>query len=200
VNARYFAIIFEAELARSRMNRRPLGCVMADLDFLRDINNTYGHLAGDAVLINIGKIIRDTVRVHDIAARFGGEEFSILLPDTDAVGAHLLAERIREIIAATPFEIPGSQSPIHVTMSLGVACYPYDAPTSTELLAAADVAVYQAKHAGRNRVVSVSSIPDDIRQAVLSVKHLPARAGSPPAQARSAPAPAGAELAADTAA
>jgi diguanylate cyclase (GGDEF)-like protein len=162
-NMRHFNEIFSAELARARRFERPLAVVMADLDLLRNVNNTYGHLAGDAVLTGIGRIIRQGIRDYDLAARFGGEEFSIVLLEADVEAARTFANRIRMKIAETEFVIPTSPTPIHVTMSLGVACYPDDADTANDLIQLADVAVYQAKLHGRNRVVCVADVPQSIR-------------------------------------
>lgn len=158
LNIRYFNQQFDEMLERAKRLNRPLSIMMADLDFLRRINNNYGHLAGDLVLIGVSKIIANTVRGKDIVGRFGGEEFAILLPDTDQEEAFEVAEAIRLAIAAHHFDVPTSQTPLQVTMSLGVACYPEDANTATDLLHQADVAVYQAKMDGRNRVTCAADL------------------------------------------
>lgn len=162
-NARQFTTLFAAELERAKRNNLSLAIIMADLDLLRNINNTYGHLAGDTVLAQIGLIIRKTKREKDIAARFGGEEFAILLQETDLTEAQLFAERLREAVEAADFEIGTSPTPIRVTMSLGVACYPDDALDANSLVHEADVAVYQAKLRGRNRVICASDVPQSIK-------------------------------------
>ncbi len=126
-NTRHFNEIFSVELDRAKRFGRPLAVIMADLDLLRNVNNTYGHLAGDAVLTRIGQIIRDSIRDYDLAARFGGEEFSIVLLEAEREGARAFANRLRHAIEQAEFVIPTSPTPIHVTMSLGVACYPADA-------------------------------------------------------------------------
>lgn len=158
LNVRYFNQHFDEWLERAKRQGRPLSVMMADLDYLRRINNNYGHLAGDIVLIGISQIIRRTVRAQDIVGRFGGEEFAILLPDTDQEEAFQVAEAVRKAIAETPFDIPTSPTPIRTTMTLGIACYPDDATTATDLLHHADVAVYQAKMDGRNRVICASDL------------------------------------------
>jgi diguanylate cyclase (GGDEF)-like protein len=158
LNVRYFNQHFDDWLARAKRQTRPLSVMMADLDFLRRINNNYGHLAGDIVLIGVSEIIRRTVRPQDIVGRFGGEEFAILLPDTDQEEAFRVAEAVRQAIAETNFEIPTSPTPIRTTITLGIACYPNDATTATDLLHHADVAVYQAKMDGRNRVICASDL------------------------------------------
>ncbi|RME45261.1 MAG: diguanylate cyclase, partial [Chloroflexi bacterium] len=187
-NARHFLRLFEAEFERATRFQRPLALIMADLDLLRNINNTYGHLAGDAVLSGIGQIIRETIREYDIAGRFGGEEFAIALPETQAAEAVAIAERIRQAVETTSFEISTTPTPIHATMSLGVACFPTDASTTTDLIHEADVAVYQAKLKGRNRVVNASDVPHYIKlesaAAEERVSSLPTPSFSPRPQAK----------------
>lgn len=161
-NARHFATLFDAELERARRFDRPLALIVADLDFLRNINNTYGHLAGDAVIAGIGTIIREAIRDYDIAARFGGEEFCIVLPESEGEAATALAERIRSAVAAARFSVATSPTPLQVTMSFGVACFPSDAQTRPDLIHAADVAVYQAKFQGRNCVVRAAAVPRSV--------------------------------------
>ena len=161
-NMRHFTDLFAAELERSRRFERPLSVVMADLDLLRNVNNTYGHLAGDAVLTRIGEIIRHSVRAYDIAARFGGEEFSIVLLEAGVEDARAFANRLRQTIESAEFVIPTSPQPIHVTMSLGVSTFPADAAAQNDLIHLADVAVYQAKLQGRNCVVCASDVPRSI--------------------------------------
>lgn len=163
LNARHFAEVFAEELERSRRTHRPLAVIMADLDLLRTINNTYGHLAGDTVLAGIGEAIRKTIRGNDIAGRFGGEEFVIILPELEPADAYALAERIRLAIEALHFDVATSPTPIRATMSLGVACFPDDGDSTTSLTQAADVAVYQAKLKGRNRIVMAADVPHSIK-------------------------------------
>ena len=133
--------------------------IMADLDLLRDINNTYGHLAGDAVLAGVAQVFREQLRDYDVPARFGGEEFSILLPETAPQEALEIAERIRRAVAACEFEVETSSEPIHATVSLGVASFPRDGADANELVHQADLAVYRAKLQGRNRVLDASNEP-----------------------------------------
>ncbi|MEO7908192.1 MAG: diguanylate cyclase [Roseiflexaceae bacterium] len=163
LNARHFADVFAVELERTRRANRPLAVIMADLDLLRVINNTYGHLAGDIVLAGIGEAIRKTIRGNDIAGRFGGEEFAIILPELEPAEAQALADRIRLAIEALRFDVATSSEPIYATMSLGVACFPADGDSTTSLTQAADVAVYQAKLNGRNRVVMSADVPHSIK-------------------------------------
>ena len=158
-NARYFAGALREELGRAERSDSSLTVIMADLDLLRDINNAYGHLAGDAVLQGIAAIFQTHLRHSDIPARFGGEEFAILLPDTGPQQAVEIAERIRRAVADERFEVETSSEPIRATISMGVAGYPKDGSDPNELIHQADLAVYRAKLQGRNRVLAASSEP-----------------------------------------
>jgi diguanylate cyclase (GGDEF)-like protein/putative nucleotidyltransferase with HDIG domain len=158
-NARHFAAALAEELGRAQRFERPLSLIMADLDLLRDINNTYGHLAGDAVLKGIAEVFRAQLRHYDVPARFGGEEFSILLPETPPEQAMEIAERIRRAVAGRTFDVETSSEPIRATVSIGVAGFPKDGMDANELIHQADLAVYRAKLQGRNRVLGASSEP-----------------------------------------
>ncbi len=150
-NHGYFMQQVENELRRASRFDRPLSIIIADLDLLRNINNTYGHLAGDEVLIRIAAILREAVREYDIVARFGGEEFAILMPETDVPAAFERAEAIRQMIEQTAFIVPTSVTPIKVTISLGVAGRErFDEPAQ-EIIHNADTALYHSKLKGRNR-------------------------------------------------
>lgn len=156
LNARYLQTALEEEFLQARRQERPLAVIMADLDYLRTINNTYGHLAGDAVIVAVGKTIRQVIRSSDRGGRFGGEEFMIILPSTSGADAAQVAERVRAAIAATPVAVPTRPEPVFVTMSLGVAELSAEMASVTDLTDAADVAVYEAKNRGRNTVVEAS--------------------------------------------
>ena len=158
-NARHFAAALSEEIGRAERFERPMSLIMADLDLLRDINNSYGHLAGDAVLRGIADIFRAQLRHYDVPARFGGEEFSILLPETPPEQAMEIAERIRRAVAQRTFDVETSSEPIRATVSIGVAGYPNDGTDANELIHQADLAVYRAKLQGRNRVLSANSEP-----------------------------------------
>jgi diguanylate cyclase (GGDEF)-like protein/putative nucleotidyltransferase with HDIG domain len=158
-NARHFSTVLSDELARAQRFERPLSLIMADLDLLRDVNNTFGHLAGDAVLETIADVFRSQLRHYDLPARFGGEEFAILLPETPHDQALEIAERVRRAVAARSIEVETSSEPIRVTISIGVASFPSDGRDSSELVHHADLAVYRAKLQGRNRVLGASSEP-----------------------------------------
>src|SRR4029453_19115979 len=120
-NARHFAAALNDELLRAERFDRPPSLVMAGLDLLRDINNTYGHLAGDAVLQGIAEVFRAQLRQYDVPARFGGEEFAILLPETPPDEAFEIAEGVRCAVAARTFDVETSSEPIRATVSIGVA-------------------------------------------------------------------------------
>jgi diguanylate cyclase (GGDEF)-like protein/putative nucleotidyltransferase with HDIG domain len=162
LNAKHFSECFTAELDRARRFDRPLSLIMADLDLLRNVNNTYGHLAGDKVLAEIGRVIQSTIREYDIAGRFGGEEFAIVLPEVGMEEARQIGERLRSAVEQTSIVIVTSETPIQVTMSLGLASLAPNTSTLTELLHAADVAVYQAKLQGRNRVICIIDVPHSL--------------------------------------
>jgi len=149
-NRRQCEETLEDELARVERFGGPLAVVVADLDWFKDINDRHGHPAGDAVLREFAVLLQEAVRDVDLAGRWGGEEFVLVLPGTDLDGGAQLAERIRALLAArTPLALDGS--PIPVSASFGVAAVP-PAKTATELFAAADAAMYEAKRAGKNRV------------------------------------------------
>ncbi len=172
-NARHFAAALAEELDRARRFDRPLSLLMVDLDLLREINNSYGHLAGDAVLRGIAAVFRKELRHYDVPARFGGEEFSILLPETPRETALEIAERVRRSVAASGFEVETSTEPIRATISIGVAAFPRDGSTANELIHEADVAVYRAKLQGRNRVlgasVEKSLLPEQRRERLVTL-------------------------------
>jgi diguanylate cyclase (GGDEF)-like protein/putative nucleotidyltransferase with HDIG domain len=150
-NHQYFRKQVSDELSRANRFDRPLAIIMADLDLLRNINNTYGHLAGDEVLIGIARTLKHSVREYDVAARFGGEEFAILLPETTAQQAYERAEGIRKAIEEMEFVIPTNASPIRATMSFGIACRESFSQTTDEIIHNADTALYHSKLSGRNR-------------------------------------------------
>lgn len=151
-NRRGFLEASDGALARSRRSGRPLSVVLSDLDHFKRVNDTLGHAAGDTALKAVAEAIRSSLRAQDLAARWGGEEFILLLPDTGGEGAAHVAEATRAAIADLPIEHDGSR--IQVTLSLGVAEH-QRGRNLEETIAQADAALYQAKQEGRNRVVGV---------------------------------------------
>jgi diguanylate cyclase (GGDEF)-like protein len=162
-NRTFFFAAVDREIARSARSNRGFCLLMMDLDELKAINDRNGHYFGDLVLGGVGDVIRSGVRKIDTAARYGGDEFVVLLPETDPTGAYVLAEKVR--IGVTDLHIPVSGSPINASISVGVVSYPDDGRTSDELLISADQAMYASKRAGKNRVmgfpVAVGGSADD---------------------------------------
>ncbi len=150
-NHAYFMQHMENELKRANRFDRPFTIIMADLDLLRNINNTYGHLAGDEVLVGIANILKQSVREYDVVARFGGEEFVILLPETTLEQGFDRSETIRKAVEKAEFTIPTSVTPIKVTLSLGVANREFFNQTCQDIIHNADTALYHSKLKGRNR-------------------------------------------------
>jgi diguanylate cyclase (GGDEF)-like protein len=160
LNAAAWEQLATAEVERAVRTRSPLAVAVLDLDKFKNINDTYGHLLGDDVLRNIAITMTTVLRDYDLAGRFGGEEFVMLLPQTRAVDAFRIAERVREHIAQLPVFADGTRGRerVPVTVSIGVAAL--DAGTErelTDLLAAADAALYRAKGAGRDQVQMIST-------------------------------------------
>jgi two-component system cell cycle response regulator len=154
VNRRALTIRLVTEMERVRRYNAPLAMLLLDLDHFKLINDTYGHLAGDDVLVAIASVLQRAVRTVDTVARYGGEEFVIVLPETGKQGAMAFAERIRDRLASHRFSVGGRQD-VRVTASIGVATYPSTGLDSVEdLFRAADAALYRAKGSGRNLVVS----------------------------------------------
>ncbi len=153
-NHRYFQLRFEQEMDRSARFRRPFCLLLCDIDDFKFVNDTYGHLLGDSVLIDLARRVKSEIRDIDVLARYGGEEFVLILPETDADGGLRAAEKIRRRVAESPF---GRDRSIPVTISIGVACFPRAGTDQTSLLRAADVALYQAKARGKNRCILFQS-------------------------------------------
>ena len=152
-NRRYFYEIAEKEFSKSIRYNRPLSLLLFDIDLFKEINDTYGHLAGDQALIQLGKLLHKISREVDTAARYGGEEFVVLLPETTHSGVQNFAERLRRSVEELVIQYENNS--IRFTVSIGVAGWTDDqrAETFDHLISQADQALYKAKREGRNRVV-----------------------------------------------
>ncbi|HSM23643.1 MAG TPA: diguanylate cyclase [Anaerolineaceae bacterium] len=149
-NRRYFYELAQKEFARSKRYQDPLSIIMIDLDHFKNINDRFGHLAGDQVLVQLVQRIQSELRESDIFARFGGEEFIILLPETNLGDSTQVAERLREVTADYPFLLVTAQT--FITISLGVSCFKFTTISLDQLIDESDKALYEAKQLGRNRV------------------------------------------------
>jgi diguanylate cyclase (GGDEF)-like protein len=148
---------------RAERNNRPLSLLLVDSDNLKLVNDTYGHQAGDQMLTTLAELLRGDTRLTDVVVRYGGDEFIVLLPETDLVGARFLAERLRATIEASPFT--WQQYRIPRTITIGVATLPHDAGDGVSLIARAYAALYAGKGSGRNRVMTASEIDAPARAA-----------------------------------
>lgn len=143
---------FPKELERSKRYDHDLSILLLDIDFFKSVNDTYGHQAGDKILTHLANTLLSTIREGDVAIRFGGEEFVILLPETNRSEAKKLAERIRQNVETSTVSI-NKKKWVKYTISLGIATYPESGKNQTKLLASADKALYRAKASGRNQVI-----------------------------------------------
>ena len=150
-NSRYLNQVLRRESKRASRSGRPLSLLFLDLDGFKQVNDIHGHLAGSKALVEASAVIRASARETDIAARFGGDEFAVVLPDTGGEGAVAVAQRIRDRIGATRFLASDGLS-IHLTASVGVATLPDVAASAEELLRVADVAMYRVKEAGKDGI------------------------------------------------
>jgi diguanylate cyclase (GGDEF)-like protein/PAS domain S-box-containing protein len=154
-NHRTFHALLEEEITRSRRFNRPVSLLMIDIDHFKLVNDTHGHQAGDTILKKLSKILLKCSREVDRVCRYGGEEFTLILPETGATEAEKLAERLRLAVQKHSFEVDGNKT-VSVTVSIGIASYPQHADTLQDLVGASDTALYAAKEGGRNRVCSAT--------------------------------------------
>ena len=150
-NSRYLNLVLRREAKRASRSRRPVSLLFLDLDGFKQVNDTYGHLAGSKALVEAAAVIRGCARETDVVARFGGDEFSLILPDTGREGAIAVAERIGERLRAGRF-LSSDGLAVHLTASIGVATLPDVAGSAEELIRAADKAMYLVKARGKNGI------------------------------------------------
>ena len=189
LNKRAMLDMAEQKLTAARRFQRRMAVLVTDIDFFKKVNDTYGHDAGDVIIKGLGDILRRAKRTTDAVARFGGEEFVVICEETDARGAMLLAERVREELGRAAFHAPGKEGtdPIQVTCSIGIATFPEAGTSWDELFKAADEALYVSKRSGRNRTTPWSpSMRASASGAEAPAKSCPAPSAGP---AKSVPAP-----------
>jgi two-component system cell cycle response regulator len=151
-NRRYFDRHLSVLLGKAQAQERNMAVMILDIDHFKSVNDTYGHDAGDMVLREFSARVKRNIRGVDLACRFGGEEFVVLMPDTDVLNAELVAERVRQAIAEKAFDVNSSR-PLVVTVSVGVSFIESQVDTPETLIKRADLALYRAKREGRNRVI-----------------------------------------------
>lgn len=149
-NRRYFTLRYLEEFERAKKFGLNLAFLMVDVDHFKKINDTYGHLVGDAVLREIARLLQENIREIDFLARFGGEEFALILPETDKAGAIMVSERLRTVVSREKMRV--FDETLFSAISIGVATYPQNTLYSDVLIEMVDKALYKAKQAGRNRV------------------------------------------------
>ncbi len=150
-NRRYFEERFGAEAEKSFYSGIPLSLVMVDIDHFKKVNDTFGHTEGDQILCRISSLLKNSVRRKDTVARYGGEEFILMLPEAGLEQSFVIAERIRQLVESTPFDVGRAQ--VNLTLSMGISNFPsHRVKSKEELIRMADQALYDAKRGGRNRV------------------------------------------------
>jgi diguanylate cyclase (GGDEF)-like protein len=159
-NSRYLNQVLRRETKRASRSGRPLSLLFIDLDGFKSINDTHGHLFGSRALVEAAAVIRQSARETDVVARFGGDEFALVLPDTGGEGAYAVGERIRERLAEHRF-LEADGLDIHLTGSVGVATLPDVASSAEELMTAADKAMYQVKDRGKNGILAALAPADN---------------------------------------
>jgi diguanylate cyclase (GGDEF)-like protein len=150
-NRRYFVKRLQEEIGRAERYRRSLGLIILDLDQLKGINDYFGHQAGDAVIRRMGEILKSSIRSIDVTARYGGDEFCVIMPESDAVICARFMERLQQKIAESPFSLAQVAEAFECTISQGGAVYPDHGADTEQLIFAADMALLRAKESGRNK-------------------------------------------------
>jgi diguanylate cyclase (GGDEF)-like protein len=164
-NHRYVHERLGEEVVRAQRTRRPVSLLMLDLDDFKLVNDTFGHLFGDRVLVWVAERIRACLRASDVAARYGGDEFAIILPETDGEAARVIAQRIVEAFIAQPFVADGRR-PLPLGVSVGVAAHPGDGRTPTQLIAAADARLYRIKRSGGQGVAEQDEPAEPVGEGI----------------------------------
>jgi diguanylate cyclase (GGDEF)-like protein len=158
-NSRYLNQVLRRETKRASRSGRPLSLLFMDLDGFKSINDRHGHLCGSRALVEAAAVIKASARETDVVARFGGDEFAVVLPDTGGEGAYAVGERVRERIAEHHF-LESEGLTIRLTVSVGVSTLPDVASSAEELVQAADTAMYQVKDRGKNGIQAASTPAD----------------------------------------
>jgi len=166
-NRRHFLVLADREWTRFLRHGRPLSLLMMDIDFFKSINDRFGHHIGDQVIVHLATLARECKRDSDVLSRIGGEEFALLLPETDLEGARAVAERLRLDMASA--HLMAGREPFSATVSIGVATAHPDDAGIVDLMKAADGALYEAKRGGRNQVVCFKEPPAAAESADLPV-------------------------------
>jgi diguanylate cyclase (GGDEF)-like protein len=178
-NHRYLHERLSEEIVRAVRNRQPLSVIMLDLDDFKLVNDTFGHVYGDQVLVHVAHLVRSTLRASDVAARYGGDEFALILPETGREQAARVTERIIEALRASPFAAEGRR-PFPIGVSMGIATHPFDGRSATDLIAIADLGLYDAKDAGGGVALAghdpvAGTVGDAAQQPALQVRRSRAR-------------------------
>ena len=162
----YFEQQLELEFKRAERRRQKFALLMIDIDHFKQLNDTFGHHAGDQVLRDVASILMKDMREVDTVARYGGEEFVIILPETTESGARYVAQRLRRAVEHAKFFAGSPQTIQHLTISIGIAVYDTDAQFKRDLIEFADAALYSAKHSGRTQVILYSELAREQKKEV----------------------------------